>query len=328
MSELVQEALKSEDVEKLKNVRKVEKNAFTRFENRLKKLLVTESDKVTFKLEEINYEEVVDAFARYEAVYNNLQSLSDQICVVDQQSLDKEDSDSYICAVENSYFDTRRLVSKYKSQVENAVTMAENAQSENASNMVLEDYVSALDSAEVAVKIIAGKNAEEIFSLGDALLLQPVQLLKSTLQTTFMAASAENARLEANPSGNLKAQLDKKFKFDHKVEFAKKKDVIAKLDTIINAQYILMNKKEATSRSGSISSEVSSLPSPSHAVKLAKPDPISFSGNSRDWSSFSRDFEQLIVPGRDDTAIGVYFKQAIPMKHRHLLDSCALNEWK
>ena len=245
MSELVQEALKSEDVEKLKNVRKVEKNAFTRFENRLKKLLVTESDKVTFKLEEINYEEVVDAFARYEAVYNNLQSLSDQICVVDQQSLDKEDSDSYICAVENSYFDTRRLVSKYKSQVENAVTMAENAQSENASNMVLEDYVSALDSAEVAVKIIAGKNAEEIFSLGDALLLQPVQLLKSTLQTTFMAASAENARLEANPSGNLKAQLDKKFKFDHKVEFAKKKDVIAKLDTIINAQYILMNKKRS-----------------------------------------------------------------------------------
>ena len=269
MSELVQEALKSEDVEKLKNVRKVEKNAFTRFENRLKKLLVTESDKVTFKLEEINYEEVVDLFARYEAAYNNLQSLSDQICVVDQQSLDKEDSDSYICAVENSYFDTRRLVSKYKSQVENAVTMAENAQSENASNMVLEDYVSALDSAEVAVKIIAGKNAEEIFSLGDALLLQPVQLLKSTLQTTFMAASAENARLEANPSGNLKAQLDKKFKFDHKVEFAKKKDVIAKLDTIINAQYILMNKKEATSRSGSISSEVSSFPIPSHAVKLA-----------------------------------------------------------
>ena len=49
MSELVQEALKSEDVEKLKNVRKVEKNAFTRFENRLKKLLVTESDKATFK---------------------------------------------------------------------------------------------------------------------------------------------------------------------------------------------------------------------------------------------------------------------------------------
>ena len=62
MSELVQEALKSEDVEKLKNVRIVEKNAFTRFDNRLKKLLVTESDKVTFKLEEINYEEVVDAF--------------------------------------------------------------------------------------------------------------------------------------------------------------------------------------------------------------------------------------------------------------------------
>ena len=328
MSELVQEALKSEDVEKLKNVRKVEKNAFTRFENRLKKLLVTESDKVTFKLEEINYEEVVDSFARYEAAYSNLQSLSDQICVVDQQSLDKEDSDSYICAVEDSYFDTRRLVSKYKSQVENAVKMAENAQSEDASNMVLEDYVSALDNAEVAVKIIAGKTAEEIFSLGDALLLQPVKLLKSTLQTTFMAASAENARLKA--SGNLKALLDKKFKFDHKVEFARKKDVIAKLDTIINAQYILMNKKEATIRSGSISSEVSSLPSPSssHAVKLAKPDPISFSGNSRDWSSFSRDFEQLIVPGRDDTAIGVYFKQAIPMKHRHLLDNCALNEWE
>ena len=35
-------------------------NILTNTENRLKKLLVTESDKVTFKLEEINYEEAVD----------------------------------------------------------------------------------------------------------------------------------------------------------------------------------------------------------------------------------------------------------------------------
>ena len=53
-------------------------------------------------------------------------------------------------------------------------------------------------------------------------------------------------------------------------------------------------------RLDSFSSEVSSIPSSSHATKLAKPDPISFIGNSGDWSSFSQDFEQLNVPGRDE----------------------------
>ena len=67
MSELVQGALKSVDVDEIKNVRKTEKNAFTRCENRLIKILVTESDKVTFKLAEIQYDEVVEVFARYEA---------------------------------------------------------------------------------------------------------------------------------------------------------------------------------------------------------------------------------------------------------------------
>lgn len=335
MSEVVKAALSSVDVQEVKNVRKVEKSAFTRCETRLKSLLVTEADGFTYKLGVIRFDEIVEIFAKYEKAYDNLQNLHARVNtvrqpdaneIVEKDNLLKEEK--YIETVENSYYEVRRLVSRYKSQKEQVEFMAESSKLEARPNLVFDKYCSAKKDAEEAVKMIEGKDANEILSLADSLLLKPVQLLKNTLNASFTAAHEEACSLKEKylASGVSEEQVKCVIKFNYDDELAQINKVVAKLDTMINAQFILLKDRENTKKSPeSGSSSISSL---SHAVKLAKPDALSFSGNSRDWSCFSRDFDQLIVPGRDDTAIGVYFKQAIPARLRYLLDKCALSEWR
>lgn len=74
--------------------------------------------------------------------------------------------------------------------------------------------------------------------------------------------------------------------------------------------------------------EGSSAVEKSMALKINKPDALKFSGNARDFASFKRDFMAIVVPFRDDSQIGMFFKQAIPDKHKHLLSNKDLNDWK
>ena len=56
-------------------------------------------------------------------------------------------------------------------------------------------------------------------------------------------------------------------------------------------------------------------------VKLAKVDNIEFSGEYRDFASFKRNFETIVVPNRDAADIGLRLRQALPSKHLHLVDN-------
>ena len=61
-------------------------------------------------------------------------------------------------------------------------------------------------------------------------------------------------------------------------------------------------------------------------IKLAKAEAISFSGEPRDFPRFKLDFNDIVVPDRDDQEIGLRLKQALPKKHSHLLDNFSLRE--
>ena len=63
-------------------------------------------------------------------------------------------------------------------------------------------------------------------------------------------------------------------------------------------------------------------------IKLNKPDPIKFSGQPRDFATFRRDFEVIIVPNRAAVDIGLYLKQAVPPKDVHLLANVDLENHK
>ena len=63
-------------------------------------------------------------------------------------------------------------------------------------------------------------------------------------------------------------------------------------------------------------------------IKLNKPDPITFSGNPRDFATFKRDFEAIIVPNRSAADISLYLKQAIPKKDMHVLANVSLDKYE
>ena len=99
-------------------------------------------------------------------------------------------------------------------------------------------------------------------------------------------------------------------------------ELLLKLDNIIEAQ------NTATKSPASLVADVIA-PKTSHAaaptpIKLNKPEAIIFSGNSRDFSNFKRDFMAIIVPSRSAADIGLYLKQAIPNKHLHLVANVAI----
>ena len=66
---------------------------------------------------------------------------------------------------------------------------------------------------------------------------------------------------------------------------------------------------------------VSGLSISSCPVKLAKVDNILFSGEYRDFASFKRNFETIVVPNRDPADIGLRLRQSLPAKHVHLIDN-------
>ena len=63
-------------------------------------------------------------------------------------------------------------------------------------------------------------------------------------------------------------------------------------------------------------------------LKINKPDALRFSGEAREFASFKQDFMAIVVPNRDNSQIGMHFKQAIPDKHKHLLSNKNLDDWE
>ena len=56
-------------------------------------------------------------------------------------------------------------------------------------------------------------------------------------------------------------------------------------------------------------------------AKLAKVESIKFSGEYRDFAHFKKTFQTIVYPNRDPVEIGLRLLEAVPEKHRHLIDN-------
>ena len=106
--------------------------------------------------------------------------------------------------------------------------------------------------------------------------------------------------------------------FDYAVEYKAVKNIFIDLGVMELAQ------KEKSS-SSSVTNGKESKVTP---IKINKPDPIKFSGQPRDFATFKREFEAIVVPRRDPSDVGFHLKQAVPSKHRHLLDNIDLSKYE
>ena len=86
------------------------------------------------------------------------------------------------------------------------------------------------------------------------------------------------------------------------------------------SQTTLLNTSTPLYRSPSSASKVS-------PIKFDKLQCLKFSGSPRDFATFKRNFETMVVPNRDLTETGMYLKQAVPKRFEHLIANVDLNEW-
>ena len=63
-------------------------------------------------------------------------------------------------------------------------------------------------------------------------------------------------------------------------------------------------------------------------IKLEKAKPITWNGKERDFATFRRDFEAIVVPRRNPSQVAVYLKEAIPERHKHLLNNHDPDDFK
>ena len=64
------------------------------------------------------------------------------------------------------------------------------------------------------------------------------------------------------------------------------------------------------------------------AIKLGKAEQIMFTGNSRDFAAFKKDFQTIVVPNRAAVDTGYRLRQAIPQKHQHLIANVDVADYK
>ena len=72
-------------------------------------------------------------------------------------------------------------------------------------------------------------------------------------------------------------------------------------------------------------SEIQSAQCP---IKLQKVENVKFSGEVRDFATFKYKFETIVVPNRPLYDIGLRLQEAVPTKHKHLVERFKLEQWQ
>ena len=116
--------------------------------------------------------------------------------------------------------------------------------------------------------------------------------------------------------GDKARAIETRVKFAYSEELKAVGKINIDLNRILAAQKINSEKNKSSSQVLSSTFRESSSASP---IKVNKPQPIKFSGIPRDFATFKRDFEAIIVPHRSSADIGLYLRQAVPAKDLHLI---------
>ena len=183
---------------------------------------------------------------------------------------------------------------------------------------------------EAANDIVAWSSSSSWEELSGTAALQDMpaafvkDLLKKAFDSVESAANEVTSALEAD--GRTEEDIVKQISFSYDKEIKAVTKASAVLDKVINAQTRApLGGGSSTPLSSSTMRESTPTPTP---LKLAKPDPIKFSGNPRDFASFKENFESIVVPNRSAADVGLYLKQAVPEKHKHLIKNIRPVDYK
>ena len=326
------EAVKFTDPVVVYRTRTVIKGQVTSAIKKLERILV-KTEAGIFDHCSLNRSELVHAHKKLEDNFKLLQKLHLRYCECRAIGQDDEEEDSlaekdgeYIDTVESKVFPVLELYREYDKSYAKFEAREVNKEKyidriptlEKEFKQAVDVLESSKDSASKVAECLDRIDVEDLVK-SEEIKIQPASTVKLNLAKTFEDVTCKAAEytsaLEAQ--GESSAEIEQKVKFMYQEELKLVSELLLKLDKIIEAQ------NTATKSPASVVANVTA-PKTSHAaaptpIKLNKPEAIKFSGNSRDFANFKRDFMAIIVPNRSAADIGLYLKQAIPNKHLHLV---------
>ena len=129
--------------------------------------------------------------------------------------------------------------------------------------------------------------------------------------------------------GDSEKDIETKIQFKRSAEQLEVGKINIDLSKILEAKRISSERSKLSTSSPALHSTMRDCSTPHVTpIKLNKPDPIKFSGQPRDFATFKRDFESIIVPNRAAADIGLYLKQAVPAKDVYILANVDLENYK
>ena len=306
MSTIVVEALASKDAKQIKQVRAVEKGRVTRKVDRLLKILDI-TDRTTH--DNISKIEVKETELGLREAMKNVEMLHDRYQIFRQQGKDapeeeklEKEENEYIVLIEDKYH--LALAAKERFDVDCEITKKR------------ELFKAAQDDFEnQKVEIVDTINSED----------EKIRKTAANKKENFQKSLENLLKISRDLMGYVgmrNTSVMTKEEFDCGKEQKNAKEIMQKLDIAINEE------KEQ---------QISILSLPQHNstaiqshgdsfLKLKKLSAPKFSGLSREFAKFKRDFNTLVaVEGRNDVEIGATLKESIPRKYHHLVDNLALD---
>ena len=344
------EALNSSDIKVVKAAISGVKGQITKYTNRLHTILSLKKGN-DFDLSQISHVEVSQGKLKIEENFKLFQQLQIRDCELrggdDEEDIKtaEEEEEKVFSEVCSKVYPVLDSVAAYIASYDKSKDLSSKAEQEVKSKENETKTINALKDSivnkelaqaralqkfnvekEAALKVTALtrdlSDDEDISSIAN-IRFQPIATVRDSLKQSFDELDTLSNELCALlvSRGDAQQDITLKIKFDYAKEYKEMKDIFIDLGVMELAQ----------TGGGSTSKIPSSLAKDSTSatpIKISKPDPIKFSGQPRDFAPFKREFEAIVVPRRDASDIGFHLKQAVPSKHRHLLNNIELSNYK
>ena len=335
-----QAALKSKDLQEITKARQVIKGLIT---NGVKKLenILTKQSKGDFDHGNISRTEVVQAHTKLDENFQLFQKLHLKYCEyrtvgkdnTEEETIVEQDG-NYLEEVEGKVFPLLDKFIKYdrsfkvfeEKETAKQDSIGKIPHLEKEYKRALEVFQTVKESATGIVRCLDEVSSDDILESAEVRIL-PASSTKQALTKGFedltLNATELSSALEFR--GDSATDVEGKVKFLYAEELKDVTSLNVKLDKMIAVQKLSsgFNRSASQSQLNSTFKE-SQKATP---IKINKPDAIKFSGFSRDFATFKRDFEAIIVPNRSAADVGLYLKQAIPSKHLYLIANLDIEEY-
>ena len=331
---LSEEALKSTDVDLIKRCRKSMSAQITSDLNLINREL-NKKDDTRYDLTSINdqliqskkkhlndhFELILKLHERY------IELRSEGVTEAEELEFITADSD-YINNIETKVYAAKALLSQYDEELRVKVKTAALCSSLEPTTV---GFNISKENFNMIANNVKSKSSNIIEKIEDKTLKEstiiplPIDSMLDSVTTAFDELKVQSCKLTeilhaSGRSSDTRADIVSETSVYHELSL--------QLNQYKSIKSLALNKSTSGEDKFDPSCEGSHVVSKALPLKINKPDAVKFSGKSRDFASFKRDFMAIIVPNRGDSEIGLHFKQGIPDQHKHLISNKDLSDWK